>query len=109
MSRSWFLIRPGLLPRPQTDVVQHPFIFAPFRLDPHVETEIHASPEELLELLARRRADAFDHVTALADHDRLVRFAIDHDRAIQPQKPFPALRSLRLFEALHNHGARERN
>ena len=57
------------------------------RLHPDVQVEKHPRPEEPLELLSRRRADALDHVAALADHDRLLRLAIHDDRAVQPQQP----------------------
>src|SRR5947209_2251582 len=108
------LIRAGLLARgaarrPETDVVQHPFVFAPFRSHAYVEVEIHARSEELLELLPRRGPDALDHLAAPPDDDRLMRFAIDDNRGVEPQESPRALRFLGVVETVDHDSARERN
>ena len=82
-------------------------VLAPLGLHADVEIEKHLVVEEPLELLARGRADPLDHVAALADHDRLLRLAVDHDRAVQPQDAGSA--PLRLLEPVDDDGARERN
>src|SRR5213594_544287 len=69
--------------RSHPQVGQHALVFAPLRLDGHPQIDEHVRPEEALEVFARRRADALDHLAAAADHDRLLRLALDEDRAIE--------------------------
>src|SRR5437870_3764997 len=90
----------------QTDIRQDGLVFAPFRLHPNVEIEEHLQLEEALQLLPRRRPDLLDHVAAFADHDRLLRLAIDDDRAVEAQE---TARRLRLLKSVDDHRARERN
>src|SRR4029079_19612956 len=89
----------------QTDVIEHGIVLAPLGLDPHVAIEKHPGVEEAFEVLARGGADFLDHLAAAADDDRLLRLAIDDDRAVQPQN---RLRPRRLLEAGDDQRARER-
>ena len=56
------------------------------RRAPYAQIEKHARVEEALELVARRGADRLDHRAALPDDDRLLRFALDEDGAVQAQQ-----------------------
>ena len=59
----------------------------PLGLHFHVEIEEHLLLEVLLEPETRRGPDVLDHRTRLTDDDRLLRFALDEDRAIELQQP----------------------
>src|ERR1700730_13742998 len=67
------------------DLAQDPLVLAPEGFHAHMQVEKDAGPEESLELLAGRSADPLDHVAAPADHNRLLRFAVDDNRAVQPR------------------------
>ena len=60
--------------------------------------------EEPLELLARGRADPLDHLAGAPDDDRLLRLALDEDRAVEPHDPL----LVRLLELVDHHRGRER-
>src|SRR4051812_38362362 len=96
----------------QAERVKHAFVFSPVLSNLHVEIEEYARVEKGLELLARRRPDGLDHRAALADEDRLLRFALDQDRAIQAHQPlatgFERSRRTRLFELVDDNGRGER-
>src|SRR5262249_4987719 len=92
--------------RLQTEVPQYALVFAPLRLHADVEIQEHPRVEKTLQILPRRRSDALDHLAASSDHDRLVRLAVDDDRAVQLEQPAV---TVGLFEAIDDHGARERN
>src|SRR5947208_17089040 len=65
-----------------------------------------ARSEEALEIFARGDADALHHAPALANHDRLLRLAIDEDRAVQAQE---RTGGGRLFEPIDRDRARKRD
>src|SRR3954452_9547960 len=67
----------------EADVVEHALVLPPLGPDANVQVEKHLCVEELLEILARRDADAFDHLAATAHDDRLLRLALDDDGAVQ--------------------------
>src|SRR6478735_7030666 len=55
----------------------------PLLVDPHGGFQVHAGAEEPLELQAGLGARVADHAAALADHDPLLRVALDpHDRPV---------------------------
>src|SRR3984893_4698469 len=98
-----------LAPAP-ADLPQDPLVLATERFHAHVQVEEHAGAEESLELLARRRPDPLDHVAAPADHDRLLRLAVDDDRAIQPEDGLRGIGPLgNLLEAIDDDRARKRD
>src|SRR2546428_9608032 len=82
-------------------------ILAPFGAHAHVQIQKHLRAEEALQLFARGGPDLFDHLAGPSDHDRLLRLAINDDRAVEAQDSLAALH--RLLEAIDDHGARERN
>ena len=62
----------------------------------HVRLEVHARPEQRLELEAGRGARRLEHRAALADHDALLRVALDaHDDAQREQRPVARSRAPR--------------
>ena len=63
-----------------------------------------ARSEEALEIFARGDADALHHAPALANHDRLLRLAIDEDRAVQAEQ---RIRGCRFFEPIDHDRARK--
>src|SRR5262249_57955256 len=77
----------------------------PLAPDLHTEVEKHPRVEEPLELLAGGSPDAFDHLAAAADDDRLLRLALDDDGAVQLEN---SLRAVRLLEPIDQDGARKR-
>src|SRR5205809_2390537 len=64
------------------ELAEKPLVFAPPFVNADVEIEENARAERGFELLPRIGADALDHVAALADHDRLLRVALDEDRRV---------------------------
>src|SRR5262249_59282967 len=54
-------------------------VLGPILLDPHVQEEVDPAPELALELRPRPRADLLDPLAALAEHDRLLAWALHED------------------------------
>src|SRR3954471_2233498 len=88
-----------------SEVVERAVVLAPVGLHADVQVEEDMGREEPLQLLARGGTDLLDHVAVASDHDRLLRFPLDDDAAVQAQDPLVAFRFL---EPLHDDGARKR-
>src|SRR5688572_23685809 len=90
--------------RTHAELIQKPVIVAPlrFELDPEVQEDLGV--EEPFELFACGGADALDEVAAAANDDRLLRFPLHQDGAVQPQEPAVA----DLLEAIDQNSRRKR-
>jgi hypothetical protein len=69
------MIPAGLLvtgTRPPVEGIEEGGTAAPAGLDPHVEVEEEPDAEQALDLLARLRADSFQHCTLRSDDDGLL-------------------------------------
>src|SRR5689334_8515442 len=102
---SWRSATVDLLPlapsgRAQSDLAQDPLVLTPLGSDANVQIQIDVRTEEPFQFFPRRDADLLDHGAASPDDDRLLRFAIHDDGAIQPQQPFPAAPALPHIGAL---------
>src|SRR5947207_5464421 len=84
---------PASSPGPPGTLCRHPNIIqdavgvSPIgvHLDPKVQ--VHFRSKKRFEIQARFRPDSFDHLARASDHDGLLRFDLDDDRAIQRQQP----------------------
>src|SRR5262245_20769167 len=76
-----------------------------------MKIEKDADPEEPLKFLTGSRTDPLDHLPAFAEDDRLLRFTIDDDGAIQPQNWWRRGCGAfdRLLEPIDDDGAGERD
>src|SRR6267154_3757253 len=90
----------------QTNIRQNGFVFAPLGLHADVQIQKYLQIEEALQLLPRGRADLLDHVPALPDDDRLLRLALDDNRAVEAQE---AAWRFRFLEPVDDNRARKWN
>ena len=66
--------------RAEAEAVERVGAALPVAVDLHLGLEVHAGAEQRLELLAGRGARLAEHRAALADHDALLRVALDAAR-----------------------------
>ena len=89
----------------QPQLVERALVFAPVGADLDAQIEEHPRVEEAFELdSGAPDADGLDHRAAPADDDRLLRFALDQDGAVQAEQPL----RVRLFEPIDDDRGRER-
>src|SRR5512134_3620126 len=96
----------------ETVAAQVRFVVGPARAHLHPQRKHHLRVEKLLQLVARLGADALQALAAVADHDALVRFALDHDgggdvdATLRGRLAALALarRSVYFLEAVDHHG-----
>src|SRR5439155_13943175 len=77
--------------RPESDLAQDLIVFAPCGLHAHMKIQVDTRPEKTFELATCSRPDLLDHPAALADDNRLLRFAVDDDGAKQAEQSFASL------------------
>src|SRR6266478_2443640 len=70
---------PSLGGEEEPELSEGAIVLAPALAHGHRELEENLYPEEALEVLPGRRADALEGGAALANHDALLRFVLDED------------------------------
>jgi hypothetical protein len=85
------------------DLVQRAFVVAPLGLHLHAQVEEDALLQVALQLDARACADPLDHGAAFPNHDRLLRFTVDQDCAVE----FHTIAAGRFLEPVDDDGRRE--
>ena len=79
-----------------------PLVFAPLFVNGDVKIQKNFRSQHRFEIDPRRGSDAFDHLAALADHDRFLRFTFDDDRRVDLDEVLSVL----FFPAIDRHRGR---
>ena len=66
----------------QPHLAQDRGVIAPIGADLHEEPELHAAPQELLDLLPGGHADGFERLAPVSDDDGLLAVSLDQDGAV---------------------------